>query len=435
MKLTVIGLGYVGLTSSVVLGSFYHDVIGYDINKEKVASLKEGISPIEEPDVQALLNESKNHVRYTTNAKDAIRPNNLIFICVDTPIGPDSKINLTNYYAALDSIAEHAVQNSYIVICSTVPPGTNRATKKYLEEHNPHKFTVISNPEFISQGRAIRDFVHPSRIVLGTDSKEAETLIRDLIATIVDTKVPILVTTPENAELIKYASNTYLALRIGYINEMARICETYGGDIDKVAIGMGLDPRIGTQYLKAGLGFGGSCLPKDVSTITNYEPTKECELRIVPSIIESNNIQIQFFINKIFKRFKSISHFKVAVLGLSFKGGTEDTRNSPAIPVVRAMVEKYAEVYAYDPAAEASFKKNFIRHTHIHYCNDIPEALHKANFCIILTDDPEFKALTSDSFKDMKNKVVFDGRNIFKEDALPGIEYHAVGKPVVNKKN
>jgi len=431
MNLTVIGLGYVGLTISVVFGSFYHDVIGYDINKEKVASLKEGISPTEEPGIQILLNEAKSHLRFTSNAKDAIRPNNIIAICVDTPVGDDGKINLTNFYAALDSIAENAIQDCFVIINSTVPPGTNRAAKKYLESHSKYKFDVISNPEFITQGKVVKDFVQPSRIVIGAETKEAEKLMRDLIDTIIDHKIPILVTTPENAEIIKYASNAYLALRIGYINEISRICDVYGGDIEKVAIGMGLDPRIGTNYLKPSLGFGGSCLPKDVKAIINYDHISDCELSIIPSIVKSNENQINHFVDKVFKRFKSITHFKVAVLGLSFKGGTEDTRNSPSIPIVRALLEKYAEVYAYDPAAEENFKKNFLCHTHIHYCETIESALKKADCCLILTDDKEFKELTTKDFDVMSNKVVFDGRNIFKEDSLPGIEYHSVGRRIV----
>ena len=428
MDITIIGLGYVGLTMSVVLGSFYHNIIGYDTNKEKVATLKEGVSTIDETGVQVLLNEAKPYLRFTTNAKDAIRPNKIISICVDTPVGKDKKVDLTHYYQALDAIAENAIQDTFVVIHSTVPPGTNRATKKYLESHSKYKFNVISNPEFISQGNVIKNFVVPSRVVIGTESKEAEELVRKLVASVVDHKVPILVTTPENAEIIKYASNAYLAMRIGYINEISRICDVFDGDIEKVAIGVGLDPRIGTNYLKASLGFGGSCLPKDLNVITNFEGASKCNLKILPSINESNEIQIQHFIDKIISRFKSISHFKIAVLGLSFKGGTEDTRYSPAIPVVKALLDKYAEIYAYDPLAEDNFKKNFLRHTHIHYCDSIYSALNKADCCLILTDDSDFKQLTSVDFMVMSNKVVFDGRNLFKSEDLPGIEYHPIGK-------
>lgn len=225
MNLTIIGLGYVGLTAAVVYGSFYHNVIGYDVDKEKIATLKEGISTIEETGIQVLLNEAKSHLRFTSNAKDAIRPNNIIFICVDTPIGNDNKADLTHYYSALDVIAENAVQDCFVIINSTVPPGTNRATKEYLEKHSKFKFDVISNPEFISQGSVIKNFVVPSRVVIGTVTKEGEQLMRDLSNSVIDHKIPILVTTPENAELIKYSANAYLALRIGFINEVSRMCD------------------------------------------------------------------------------------------------------------------------------------------------------------------------------------------------------------------
>lgn len=428
MNITIIGLGYVGLTMSVVLGSFYHNIIGFDTNKEKVATLKEGISTIDETGVQVLLNEAKPYLRFTSNAKDAIRPNKIISICVDTPVGKDKKVDLTHYYQALDAIAENVIQDTYVIINSTVPPGTNRATKKYLESHSKYKFNVISNPEFISQGTVIKNFVVPSRVVIGTDSKDAEELMRSIITSVVDCKIPILATTPENAEIIKYASNAYLAMRIGYINEISRICDEYGGDIEKVAIGIGLDPRIGTNYLKASLGYGGSCLPKDLNAITNLEGISKCDLKILSSINESNEIQIQHFINKVLERFKSISHYKIAILGLSFKGGTEDTRYSPSIPVVKALLDKYAEIYAYDPLAEDNFKKNFLRHTHIHYCDSISSALNKADCCLILTDDKEFKGLKSENFMVMSNKIVFDGRNLYKSEDMVGIEYHPIGK-------
>lgn len=204
-----------------------------------------------------------------------------------------------------------------------------------------------------------------------------------------------------------------------------------GGDIEKVAIGIGLDPRIGTNYLKPSLGFGGSCLPKDVGVISNHDKISECDLRIIPSVLESNELQVNHFVNSIIYRFKSISHYKIAVLGLSFKGGTEDTRNSPSIKVVKLLLEKYAEIYAYDPLAEDNFKKNFLRHTHIRYCENIHDALNKADCCLILTDDSEFKKLTSNDFSIMSQKVVFDGRNIFKEDSLPGIEYHSIGRKTI----
>ena len=430
MGITIIGLGYVGLVNAVVLASYGYEIIGYDVDKEKVALLKQGISPIEEDGVQILLVEAKQHLRFTSNAKDAIRPNQIFIIAVDTPIGKDGNVNLKNYYDALDDICENAISDSSVIIYSTVPVGTNKKTKVYLEEHSSFKFDVISKPEFITQGRALKETVLPSRIIIGTNTKKGETLVRGIYEKVLSKKVPIMVTTPENAELIKIGSNGYLAMRIAYINEMARLCEQYGGDIDKVYLGMSIDPRIGLNYFKAGLGYGGSGFPNEM----HREAGKESPSLIAQAISESNNKQVEFFLNKIFTRFKSITNMKVAVLGLAFKGGTEDVRNTLASPVIKALLDKYAEVYAYDQLAQDNFHKLFPRHTHIHYVDYLNDALKKADFAVILTDSPEFRKLTSSDFKHMKHPIVFDGRNLFKLEAMDGVEYHSIGRPTVNKK-
>ena len=434
MGFTVIGLGYVGLVNAVVFASYNYDVIGYDVNKDKIALLKQGLSTIEEDGVQILLTEGRNHLRFTSNDKDAIRPNDTIMIAVNTPEGKDGNLDMRNFYSALDSIAENAIQDTNIIILSTVPIGTNRKTKAYLEERSKYKFEVISHPEFLSQGRALKDVISPSRIVIGTESPKAEALIRNIYSRILVTKVPILVTTPENAEIIKYASNSYLAMRITFINEISRLCERVGGDIDKVFLGMSLDPRIGLNYFKPSLGFGGSCFPKDTRGLYSESLTKEEPLALVKATIESNEKQTQFFIDKIFKRFKTLSNMKIAVLGLAFKGGTEDVRNSPAIPVVKALLDRYGEVYAYDPLAEDNFHAIFSRHTHIHYVDYVNDALKDADLAIILTDCSEFKKFTVNDFKIMKNPVVFDGRNLYKLENMKGIEYHSIGRPSVLEK-
>ena len=434
MNVTIIGLGYVGLVNAVVFASYNHDVIGFDVDKEKVSLLKQGISPIDEDGIQILLSEAKHKMRFTTNAKDAIRPNNLISIAVDTPPDEEGNIDMKNFNDAVELIAENAAQDSIVCIHSTVPLGTNRKVKQYLESHSKYKFEVVSLPMFIREGTALRDFVSPSRIIIGTDSPKVEKEIRSFIESFLVKKVPIMVTTPENAEVIKCASNTYLAMRVSFINEIARICECSGADIDKVSLGISLDPRIGLSYFKPSVGYGGTFYPKD-----NLQPKNELSILgeqfvLSRAIIEANKKQIQFFIDKIFKRFKSITNFKVAVLGLSYKGDTEDVRNSPAIKVVRALLDKYAEVYAYDPLGEDNFKKLFIRHTHIHYTDYAKDALSKADFAVILNDSNEFKNLTIDDFKMMKHMVIFDGKNLYKLENMKGAEYHSVGRPTIGLK-
>ena len=434
MNVTIIGLGYVGLVNAVVFASYNHDVIGFDVDKEKVALLKQGLSPIDEDGVQILLSEAKHRMRFTTNAKDAIRPNNLFSIAVDTLPDDEGNIDMKNFRNAVELIAENATQDSVVCIHSTVPVGTNRKVKQYLESHSKYKFEVVSLPMFLREGTALRDFVSPSRIVIGTDSPKAEKMLRGVIESFLVKKVPILVTTPENAEVIKCASNTYLAMRVSFINEIARICEYSGADIDKVSLGVSLDPRIGLPYFKPSVGYGGTFYPKENLLPKNDIAPLSEQFILSRAVIESNKKQIQFFIDKIFKRFKSITNFKVAVLGLAYKGGTEDVRNSPAVKVVRALLDKYAEIYAYDPLAEDNFKKLFVRHTHIHYMDYAKDALTKADFVVILNDSNEFKNLTIDDFKVMKHMVIFDGKNLYKPENMKGAEYHSVGRPTVGLK-
>ena len=431
---TIIGLGYIGLVNAVMLASYHRHVIGYDIDKEKIVQLKQGISPIDEDGVQILLAESHHNLRFTSNDKDAIRPNDVIIVAVDTPIGKDGKLDMSYFRDAIESIAKNAIQDTYVVILSTVPIGTNRKVKKYLEEHSKYKFEVITHPEFLSQGRALKDVTSPSRVVIGTDSAKGEALIRKVYDEILIKKVPILVTSPENAEIIKYASNSYLAMRISFINEIARICERVGGNIDDVYLGISLDPRVGLNYFKPGVGFGGGYLPKDTDGLYKESIAAGEPAYLAKAAIESNDRQTEFFIGKIFARFKSITNMKVAVLGLGYKGGTEDIRNSPAIPVVRALLERYAEIYAYDSIAEENFRKLFSRHTHIHYMDYVKDALDKADFVVILSDSAEFKKLTLDDFKKMKHPIIFDGRNLYKPESMVGVEYHSVGRPTVEKK-
>lgn len=434
MNVTIIGLGYVGLVNAVVFASYNHDVIGFDVDKEKVSLLKQGISPIDEDGVQILLSEAKHKIRFTTNAKDAIRPNNLISIAVDTPPDEEGNIDMKNFNNAVELIAENAAQDSIVCIHSTVPPGTNRKVKQYLESHSKYKFEVVSLPMFLREGTALRDFVSPSRIIIGTDSPKVEKEIRSVVESFLVKKVPIMVTTPENAEVIKCASNTYLAMRVSFINEIARICEYSGADIDKVSLGISLDPRIGLSYFKPSVGYGGTLFPKDSLVPKGDNAPIGEQLVLSRAVIESNKKQIQFFIDKIFKRFKSITNFKVAVLGLAYKGDTEDVRNSPAVKVIRALLDKYAEIYAYDPLAEDNFKKLFVRHTHIHYLDYAKDALTKADFVVILNDSNEFKNLTVDDFKVMKHMVIFDGKNLYKPENMRGAEYHSVGRPTVGLK-
>ncbi|NCA97016.1 MAG: UDP-glucose/GDP-mannose dehydrogenase family protein [Bacteroidia bacterium] len=432
MNITVIGQGYVGLVNSVILASFFHTVIGLDSDKNKVANLKQGLATIKEPNLQSLMNDAKDRLRFTTNAKDAIRPNKIIYVAVDTPEGRDGKPDLTNFNACLDDIAKNAIQDTYVVIRSTVPVGTNARAKKYLEENSEHKFEVISNPEFLSQGNAIDEMLNPSRVVLGVTSKAGEDLMLQIYTNYQKRKIPILITTPESAELIKYASNNFLAMKISYINEIARLCEIVGADIEEVAVGIGLDPRIGRNYLKAGIGYGGSCFPKDTKALSWLAADREAPLELVKATIKVNNEQPNVLIHKINSQFKSLSNLTIAVLGVAFKAGTEDIRNSPATAIVKYLLDKNARVKVYDALAIDNFQKEMQRHSRIDYSMSIIETLKDADAALILTDAKELKELDKNCFIDnMKKPIIFDGRNLYKPANMSGTTYYSIGRKTV----
>lgn len=432
MNITVVGLGYVGLVNSVILASYYHNVIALDFDKVKVATLKQGTSTLQEPNLQSLMNDASPRLRFTTNYKDAIRPNKIIYIAVDTPEGRDGKPNMTNFNLVLEEIAKNAIQNSYVVIRSTVPVGTNAYVKKYLEENSDYKFDVISHPEFLSQGTAVDDMLNPSRIILGVNTKAAEDLMLQLYSNYQKRRIPILVTTPETAELVKYASNNFLAMKISYINEIARLCEFVGADVEEVAVGIGLDPRIGSQYLKAGVGYGGTCFPKDTRALSWIGSKHELPLELVQATIKINNEQPNILIKKIQSHYKSLSNLTVAVLGVAFKGGTEDVRNSVAINVVKYLLEKNARVRVYDSLAIENFQKEMQRHSRIEYSTSIIETLNGADAAVILTDSEELKELDKSCFIDnMETPVIFDGRNLYRPQNMEDTIYYSIGRKTV----
>ncbi|MFA5421408.1 MAG: UDP-glucose/GDP-mannose dehydrogenase family protein [Bacilli bacterium] len=432
MNITVIGQGYVGLVNSVILASFFHTIIGLDNDKNKVASLKQGLATIKEPNLQSLMNDAKDRLRFTTNAKDAIRPNKIIYVAVDTPEGKDGKPDMTNFNACLDDIAKNTIQDTYIVIRSTVPVGTNVRVKQYLEENCEHKFEVISNPEFLSQGSAVDDMLNPSRIVIGVASKASEDLMLQLYSNYAKRKIPILVTTPESAELIKYASNNFLAMKISYINEISRLCEIIGADIEEVSAGIGLDPRIGRNYLKAGIGYGGSCFPKDTKALSWLATDREVPLELVKATIKVNNEQPNILVHKINGHFRSLSNLTFAVLGVAFKAGTEDIRNSPAIAIVKYLLDKNARVKVYDALAIDNFAKEMQRHSRIDFSTSIIDTLKEADAAVILTDAKELRELDKSCFLDnMKKAVIFDGRNLYKLPNMVGTAYYSIGRKTI----
>lgn len=434
MDFTIIGLGYVGLTNAIFLASLGHNVIGYDLDKNKVSLLKTGVATLEEPNLQELLTESKDKLRFTTNHKDAIRQATNVFVCVDTPQGEDSSVDLTNFNNVLSVIKEDAINDQTIIIRSTVPVGTNKNVYEFLNKDSQYHFDVMSFPEFLCQGKAVDGMINPYRLIIGT-RKEALAKAKELAQAFLIKKTPVMITTPENAELIKYASNSFLAMKISFINNIARLCDAVGADVDKVAKGMSLDPRIGDSCLKAGIGYGGSCFPKDTNGLYWISNNKSVPFELMKSTIEINETQIDYFMNQIYDRFRSLSGLRVAVLGLSFKGGTEDTRNSKAIPVVKALLENNATVRVYDPLAMDNFHNLFSRHSHIYYMDYAKDALKDADLAIILNDSEEFTKLTAEDYiMLMRKPIIYDGRNLYKLEKMVGTEYHSIGRPPVIEK-
>ena len=436
MELTVIGLGHVGLVDSLVLGSYFNKVIAFDVDKDKITMLRDGVSPFEEPFVQDLLKETRTYVRYTSNIKDAIRPNKVISVAVETSFNEDGTFNLKEYFEALDLIAENVIQDSYILIRSTVPPGTNRKTKEYLESKSQFKFNVISFPAFGSQGNLVESVVSPSRIIVGVDSPETGRAVKNAIANVIPKKSQILITSPENAELIKWSSNLYIGMHISFINSLARLADVYSANIDTISTGLGMDPRINGELLHASLGYGGTMLPfsmtenpENPNTIDYYNSD------LFRATVNSNSCQIQYFIDKIYESYRSVSAKKIAILGASFKSGTEDIRNSPAIYIMRFLLDKGALIQLYDPLAEDEVQKYFSRHTRISYFDYPQDALKGADFCLILTDAKEFRELKVDDFKkNLRKPIIFDGKNLYSLADMEGTEYHSIGRRTVQIK-
>ena len=437
MDITIIGLTHVGLVDALVLGSYFNNIIAYDSDKEYVTLLREGVSPYEEPFAQDLINETKKYVRFTSNIHDAVRPNNMISIAVDTSFNEDGTFNLDSYYEALDLIAENATKDCYIFIRSFVPPGTNRKTKEYLEKKSPYKFNVISLPSFGAQGSLVESIVSPSRIIAGVDSPETGKILKQFVSSVLMRKSPLVITSPENVELIKWASNVYVGMHVSFINALARLADVYSANIDTISTGLGMDPRVNGELLHASMGYGGSMLPISITKEPeNPNAIDYYNSDLFRATVNSNRSQLKYFIDKIYERYRSVSAKKICVLGASFKSGTEDVRNSPAIYIMRFLLDKGAYIQLYDPLAEDKIQKHFSRHTHISYFDYAKDAMKGADFCLILTDAKEFKELTAKDFKEnLRKPIIFDGKNLYSLADMEGTEYHSIGRRTVQLKS
>lgn len=436
MKIAIAGTGYVGLVTAVCLAHHGHHVTCVDVDENKIKLMQSGKSPIYELDLEALMQQNRERLIYTADYQNAYKDAEVIFIGVGTPEKKDGSANLNYVYSVVKQIAHSVERNCVVVVKSTVPIGTNDKIEALLQKEKIHnvQIEVASNPEFLAQGTAVRDTLHTSRIVLGVESEHAESILRQVYAGF---EAPILVTNRRSAEMIKYASNDFLALKISYVNEIANLCEIVGADIQDVTQGMGLDPRIGNRFLNAGIGYGGSCFPKDTKALHWLANFHDYEIKTIKAAIEVNEQQKLKLFKRSRKYYESLNGLTVAVLGLTFKPGTDDLREAPSLVNVPLILDDGAIIHAWDPVGVENFQKAMEKYNEydlnkiVYY--DTPQAAIKdADICFIFTEWPEVKAMQPTEFLQMKKPIVLDGRNCFsvKKMSEDSVEYVSIGRVI-----
>ena len=432
MKIAVIGAGYVGLVTGVCLAETGHDVSLMDIDKVKIATLKQGKSPIYEPDLAPLLqkNLANGRLRLYDDLKESVEGAAAIFLVLPTPPKVDGSSNLAYLLDATKNLAPHLKRYTVIITKSTVPVGTTVKVANTLAALSTVPLDVVSNPEFLREGMAVQDFMSPQGIIVGTKSKNAEDYMRRIYAPFIAKGCPFLRMDQASAELSKYANNAFLATKISFINEIAKICHVQGADIRQVQKALSLDSRIGKDYLKAGLGYGGSCLPKDLASIQNTSKQSGLNLTLLAAVSSINDQQCLCFLEKLKQHFKEkIKGRTLAVWGLSFKPDTDDIREAPAIKNIKALRALGVELRVYDPVAMDNTRKQ-LGTDNLFFATDAYEALKGAEALLIMTEWTVFsEAIPSKMQKIMKSPVIFDGRNIYDPEVIKaaGFEYYAIG--------
>ncbi|WP_140456665.1 MULTISPECIES: UDP-glucose dehydrogenase family protein [Priestia] len=432
MKIAVAGTGYVGLVTGVCLAENGHAVTCVDIDDKKVALMNTGISPIYEPGLEELMDNNMERLHFTTDYQSAYKDADVIFIGVGTPEKSDGSANLSYVYGVAEQIATSIKKDCVVVVKSTVPIGTNDKIESLIKSQLKHNVNVYvaSNPEFLSQGTAVKDTLHTSRIVIGVEEEAAGEALQEVYKNF---DAPIVVTNRKSAEMIKYASNDFLALKISFINEIANLCEIIGADIEDVARGMGYDGRIGNKFLNAGIGYGGSCFPKDTKALHWLANFHDYELKTVKAAIDVNENQKLKLIKKSRKYFDSLKGLNVAVLGLTFKPGTDDLREAPTLVNIPLMLEDGANVKAWDPIGIDNFKK--VHPEDVTYCYSIEETLKDADVCFIFTEWDQVKHFDLSNYsKLMKNPIVIDGRNCYDLERVKGsaMVYDSIGRETIH---
>jgi UDPglucose 6-dehydrogenase len=441
LKIAVVGTGYVGLVSGTCFAETGNHVICVDVDKKKVQKMKEGIVPIYEPGLEILFdrNIKKNRLFFSSELREAVREAEIVFLCLPTPQGGSGAADLQYVIKVAEDLGkffneEPNIGFKVLVDKSTVPVGTSDKVRAAVKKHAPNfEFDVASNPEFLREGVAVEDFMKPERVVIGTENPKTKALMEELYEPFVRSGNPIYFMDLKSAEMTKYASNSFLATKISFMNEIANLCEITGADVDKVRIGIGSDSRIGKRFLFPGVGYGGSCFPKDVMALINTANENEYDFKILKSVVTVNKLQGEHFVNKVLKHYNgNVKGKHFALWGLAFKPNTDDVRDAPAFTVIRELQKNGASVTAYDPEAMATTKAvlgDSIKYAKISY-----EALEGADALIIVTEWNEFRNPNFEKIRSLiKDPVIFDGRNLYDLDKLKDLNfvYYSIGRKTI----
>jgi len=434
MNIAVIGTGYVGLVSGTCFAETGNNVVCVDIDEKKVESLSSGVITIYEPGLEPIFlrNREQGRLRFTSDLEEGMKNAQIVFLALPTPPGEDGSADLRYVLQAASDVADHIKDYTVIVDKSTVPVGTaEKVTAIVGEKISKNLFDVVSNPEFLREGVAVNDFLKPDRVVVGTTSEKARNVMEHLYMPFVRQGNPIIFMDERSAEMTKYAGNAYLATRISFMNEIANLCERLGADVDSVRKGIGSDTRIGKRFLFPGVGYGGSCFPKDVSALHRMADSSDYEFRILDAVMEVNRLQKQILAAKLKRFFNDDLNGKtIAVWGLAFKPNTDDIREAPAIDVIRELGEEGAKVRAYDPEAMENMKDIFTEG--VEFVNNMYDALDDADALAIITEWNVFRMPDyNEMSKRMKARVIFDGRNVYDKDEMHqlGFTYESIGRP------
>jgi len=433
MDICVVGAGYVGLVTGACFAEFGIHVNCVDMDDKKIELLTKGIPPFFEPGLEELMRKNMNEgrLKFTNNTAEAVKNSEVIFIAVGTPSLEDGSADLSYVDAVAKTIGENLNGYKVVVTKSTVPVGTGERIKNIIQDSkiNNHQFDIVSNPEFLREGAAIEDFMRPNRVVIGANSDRAVSVMRELYRPLYLIEAPFIITDIETSEMIKYASNVFLATKVSFINEIANLCEKVGANVQVVAKAMGLDGRIGSKFLHPGPGFGGSCFPKDVKAILQIAESHGYDFKIARSVIDVNTDQMEKMVEKINHALRGVEGKTLGILGLSFKPNTNDIRESPSLYIIKRLIERGADIRTYDPAAIQDAR--IVLGQSVTYCNDAYEVAGGADAIVLVTEWNQFRNLNLDRLKGLlKHPVFIDLRNVYEPERMRknGFDYYSVGR-------